>query len=154
MHVSVQSRVSLAVVAGVLSFVVGCGTGAKPIAGSVPVSGTVTFNGQPLEQGAVRFAPDGIGKGQPATGQIKGGKFTMLTTASSPGVVVGKYKVSILSNKPFTPPTLEPGTPPDPNAKFEPESLIPLKYNDIKTSGLEADVTAATTALAFALQGE
>jgi hypothetical protein len=36
----------------------GCGTAATPIAGSVPVSGAVTFNGQPLEQGMVRFAPE------------------------------------------------------------------------------------------------
>ena len=132
----------------------GCGSGVRPIDGSVPVSGTVTFNGQPLEQGMVRFAPEGGGKTQPATGQIKNGKFTMQTTASSPGVVAGKYKVSIISNKPFTPPPLKPGTPPDSKTKLEPESLIPKKYNDIKTSGLEADVTAAVTALTFALQGE
>ena len=154
MQVRIQGKVSLALVAGVLSFVAGCGSGVRPIDGSVPVSGTVTFNGQPLEQGMVRFAPESGGKAQPATGQIKNGKFTMLTTASSPGAVVGKYKVSIISNKPFTPPPLKPGTPPDPKAKFEPESLIPKKYNDIKTSGLEADVKAAVTSLTFALQGE
>jgi len=153
MHATVRGLAGLFILAGVLASVGGCGSGARPIAGSVGASGTVTLNGQPLEQGMVRFAPQG-GKAQPATGQIKGGKFTMLTTASSPGVVIGKYKVSILSNKPFTPPTLEPGTPPDPNAKFEPESFIPKKYNDIKTSDLEVDVTGATTALTFALQGE
>jgi hypothetical protein len=154
MQVRVQGRVSLALLAGVLTFMAGCGSGVRPIAGSVPGSGTVTFNGQPLEQGMVRFAPESGGKAQPATGQIQNGKFTMVTTASSPGVVVGKYKVSIISNKPFTPPPLKPGTPPDPKAKLEPESLIPKKYNDIKTSGLEADVTAAVTSLEFALQGE
>jgi hypothetical protein len=154
MRVRVQGRVSLALLAGVLTFMAGCGSGVRPIAGSVPGSGTVTFNGQPLEQGMVRFAPESGGKAQPATGQIQNGKFTMVTTASSPGVVVGKYKVSIISNKPFTPPPLKPGTPPDPKAKLEPESLIPKKYNDIKTSGLEADVTAAVTSLEFALQGE
>ena len=154
MQVRIQGKVSLALVAGVLSFVAGCGSGVRPIDGSVPVSGTVTFNGQPLEQGMVRFAPESGGKAQPATGQIKNGNFTMLTTASSPGVVVGKYKVSIISNKPFAPPALKPGTPPDPKAKFEPESLVPTKYNDIKTSGLEADVTAAVTSLTFALRSE
>jgi len=151
MQVSVQGRFFPAVMAGFLVIFAGCNS-AKPIAGSVPVSGTVTFNGQPLEQGEVWFAPESGGKGQPATGQIKNGKFTMVTTASSPAVVAGKYKVSIISNKPFTPPKL--GTPPNPNAKFEPESLIPKKYNDIKTSGLEVDVTAATSSLTFALSGE
>jgi hypothetical protein len=154
MQVRVQGRVSLALLAGVLTFMAGCGSGVRPIAGSVGVSGTVTFNGQPLEQGMVRFAPESGSKSQPATGQIKNGKFTMVTTASSPGVVVGKYKVSIISNKPFTPPALKPGTPPDPKAKFEPESIIPTKYNDIKTSGLEADVTAAVASLTFALRSE
>jgi hypothetical protein len=150
----VPTLAGLFVLGCVLVIAGGCGSGVRAIDGSVPVSGTVTFNGQPLEQGMVRFAPEGGGKTQPATGQIKNGKFTMQTTASSPGVVAGKYKVSIISNKPFSPPALKPGTPPDPKAKFEPESLIPKKYNDIKTSGLEADVTAAVTSLTFALQGE
>jgi len=151
MQVSVQSRFFPAVLAGLLVVIAGCNS-AKPIAGSVPVSGTVTFNGQPLEQGEVWFAPESGGKGQPATGQIKNGKFTMVTTASSPGVVAGKYKVSIISNKPFTPPKL--GTPPDPKTGPQPESLIPKKYNDITTSGLEVDVKAATSSLTFALSGE
>jgi hypothetical protein len=154
MHSTVRGLSALVVLVWVMVTAGGCGSSATQIAGSVPVSGTVTFNGQPLEQGMVRFAPESGGKAQPATGQVKNGKFTMLTTASSPGVVVGKYKVSIISNKPFAPPPLKPGTPPDPKAKFEPESLIPTKYNDIKTSGLEADVTAAVTSLTFALQGE
>jgi len=151
MQVSAQGRFFSALMAGLLMVVAGCNS-AKPIAGSVPVSGTVTFNGQPLEQGEVWFAPESGSKGQPATGQIKNGKFTMVTTASSPGVVAGKYKVSVISNKPFTPP--KPGTPSDPKALLPPESLIPTKYNDIKTSGLEADVTAAITSLTFALSGE
>lgn len=154
MHSTVRGLSALVVLVWVMVSGGGCGSSATPIAGSVPVSGTVTLNGQPLEQGMVRFAPESGSKSQPATGQIKNGKFTMVTTASSPGVVVGKYKVSIISNKPFAPPPLKPGTPPDPKAKFEPESLIPTKYNDIKTSGLEADVTAAVTSLTFALQGE
>lgn len=153
MPATVRGLAGLVTLAWVLASVGGCGSGVRPITGSVGASGTVTLNGQPLEQGMVRFAPQG-GKAQPATGQIKSGKFTMLTTASSPGVVIGKYKVSILSNKPFTPPTLAPGTPPDPKAKFEPESFIPKKYNDIRTSGLEVDVTGATAVLTFALQDD
>ena len=139
--------------ASLLALVGGCGSADRPIAGSVAVSGTVTFNGQPLDQGMVRFAPDG-GMGQPATGQIKNGRFAMQTTASSPGVVPGKYKVSVVSNKPFIPPVLAPGTPPDPKADLEPESYIPKRYNDIKTSGLELDVKGASSAATFALQGE
>jgi len=114
MHSTVRGLSALVVLVWVMVSAGGCGSAATPIDGSVPVSGTVTFNGQPLEQGMVRFAPESGGKAQPATGQIKNGKFTMVTTASSPGVVVGKYKVSIISNKPFAPPPLKPGTPPDP----------------------------------------
>lgn len=112
---------------------VGCGDGVESIANLVPVSGTVSFEDKPLPHGTVLFDP--VEKpGESAVGKIVDGKFTMVTTVSAPGVVVGKYRVRIIS-------TEESAVPPNAAPPFpEPKSLIPKKYNDLKTSGLEIEV--------------
>ena len=55
--------------------------------------------------------------------------------STPPGVVAGKYKVRIEALD---------GPPPDPTKLpiTEQKSLIPKKYNDLKTSGLEVDAFA------------
>lgn len=117
----------------------GCsGAGGTSFDNLVPVSGTVTFNGEPLEQGFVSFAPVDP-QGQSATGKIADGKFTMQTTVSAPGVVAGKYKVMIESTD----------TPDAPTAAAKPQelypkpiNLIPEKYRHPETSGLEIEVAS------------
>ncbi|MBN9122237.1 MAG: hypothetical protein J0I06_24375 [Planctomycetes bacterium] len=52
------------------------------------VSGTVTFNGQPVESGNINFIP-ADGKGAPVGGEIKGGKYTVRN------VTPGKNKVVV-----------------------------------------------------------
>lgn len=132
----------------------GCGD-AGGLSGSVPVTGTVQIDGAPLEEGTVGFAPKDPAVGQPATGQIKGGKFTMMTTATSPGVVAGDYRVRIISLDLGTAKALPPGVPPDPNAP-QPEvlSLIPKKYGDINQSGLEVTVKSGMDPLNFELDSK
>lgn len=119
---------------------------------SVPVRGIVRYNGQLLSHGTVRFAPADAG-GQPATGKIQDGAFSMSTTRSSPGVVRGAYRVSILSQQEATA-TIAENTPPDPNDWPEPESLIPRKYTDIRTSGLELQIDQPVDDLQFELSDE
>lgn len=135
---------------GIVAGLVGCGGGRpKPFSGSVPVSGTVTYKGEPVSQGLVRFVPADE-KGQPATGKIEGGRFTMNTTVSSPGVVSGKYGVAIVSERPMEVPSLGPdGLPP--KVMPTPESLIPERYTKDSTSGLQVDVVGGMKPLAFDL---
>jgi hypothetical protein len=141
-----QTVALMAIVAGL----VGCSGGRqKPFAGSVPVSGAVTYKGQPLAQGLVRFVPMDP-KGQPATGAIQGGRFTMNTTVSSPGVVSGKYAVAIVSERPTEVPPLGPDGLPS-QVMPKPESLIPERYTKDSTSGLQVDVAAGMKPLAFEL---
>ena len=132
----------------------GCGA-AEGLSGSVPVTGTVTIDGAPLEEGTVGFAPQDPAVGQPATGQIKDGKFSMQTTVSSPGVIAGDYKVRIISVDLGTAQELPPGVPPNPNAP-PPEvlSLSPKKYGDIATSGLEVSVKPGMESLNFELDSK
>jgi hypothetical protein len=62
----------------------------------VPVSGTVTLNGKPLEGAVVTFVPDAANKegrpGEDITGPE--GNYKVMTSGRS-GVVPGKYKVTI-----------------------------------------------------------
>lgn len=118
-----------------VALVAGCGGSPdiKPIKNLIPCSGTVTLDGQPLPQGTVTFAPVNQADGQPATGSIKDGKFTANTTATAPGVVAAKYRVSIVATE--KPQDIKPGVIPPP-----PASLIPAKYNNPATSGFEVEV--------------
>ena len=58
----------------------------------VPVSGTVSYDGQPVAQGTIRFAPLSGQKVPLSAAQIKDGKYT---ADSKGGVAVGEYRVEI-----------------------------------------------------------
>lgn len=132
---SLTIKTRVVVSALLVAFVAGCGgSGVKPIANLVPCRGTVTLDGQPLPHGMVGLEPLEPGAGRSANGAIKDGHFELATSASAAGVVVGKYRVSVQSV------SQEKTSSPAEMAK-PPKSLIPKKYNDIKTSGLEVEVT-------------
>jgi hypothetical protein len=73
----------------------GCGTPAGGgAAGMIPVKGKVTYKGQPVTKGVVRFEPDGYGR--MATGQIQSdGTFVLTTLKEGDGVVAGEHRVTI-----------------------------------------------------------
>jgi len=74
-------------------FLVGCGESGPKL---VPVSGTVTLNGKPLEGASVAFQPDAsLQDGLPA-GDVTGpdGNYRANTKGRS-GVMPGKYKVVV-----------------------------------------------------------
>lgn len=68
----------------VMSLIAGCG------GDGVTVSGTVTYNGQPVEKGSISFQP-ADGKGNSAGGDITAGKFSVKNVAP------GKNKVLVAS---------------------------------------------------------
>lgn len=77
---------------------VGCSRG--PV--TFPVSGTVTYDGQPLPEGIIIFVPDGTKgvSGIPSEAQVKDGKFQI---AKQAGVVAGAYLVTIESGEAIPP---------------------------------------------------
>ena len=86
-----KMRVSLCAV--LLAVAAGCGDSGPPL---VPVAGTVTLNGEPIQGATLSFAPDPTNKfGRPARG-VSGpqGKYKS-TTSGRPGVVPGKYLVVV-----------------------------------------------------------
>jgi hypothetical protein len=106
------------------------GCGGKP-GDLVPVSGHITWEGQPVTTGNVTFAPDPPAAGaRPSTGQIQAdGSYEMSTFTQGDGVPPGKYRVAIDS------------TPPPPVESMPGQELprgpVPARYADPATSGLE-----------------
>lgn len=71
----------------------GCG-GSEEGPARVPVSGVVNFDGQPLEEGVIRFIPDGETTGPQATVSIQDGRFEV---DAKFGPIVGQHRIEIES---------------------------------------------------------
>ena len=84
--------IRLLVLAG-LCVCVGCG-GNAGIKGLVNVTGTVNYQGKPVDGATVSFAPEGTGRA--ASGRTDAsGKFRLTTLNENDGALPGKYKVSV-----------------------------------------------------------
>ncbi len=144
-----MSRLQAAAVAVVLATLAGCGSGGN----YVPVSGVVTYNGEPLKGVQVMFQPmattgmDTGGVGSFAMTDDNG-RYTLEASTPSPtkGALVGKHRVRIA----FPP---KAGEAPDNESDVVvpavkggsklPAQPIPAKYNS--ESKLEFEVPAAGT---------
>jgi hypothetical protein len=141
--------VSMSLVIAML-LTVGCsGSGQPPVAA---VSGTVNYQGKPIEGAAVMFAPTGQEK--PATGTTDAeGNFGLTTFAAGDGAMPGTYKVTIsktVVNDPWA------GKSPDeiseanaqlrsqgkPVPKAETKYLVPEKYASVEKTPESATVKA------------
>lgn len=127
-----------------------CGTsgcGQKDELGLKEVTGTVTYEGGPVEGAIVSFVPK-EGKGRSATGTTdENGAFKLGTIAADDGVLPGDYNVTIrkfeVEPSPYQHMTdmeeqKQAAKGPLPIPK--PEELLPEKYAKAATSGLEVTV--------------
>src|SRR5207249_460541 len=87
-------RLALAVL-GTVAVLWGCDRSADP--SLVPVSGTVTADGQPLANATVTFIPKDGTPGFGGTGKTDGsGKYTLAGSRdNAPGIPPGEYRVAI-----------------------------------------------------------
>ena len=92
----------------------GCGGGK----GKIPVSGEVTYDGQPIVEGLIHFQPSG-NDAPVVIEAIKDGQYNTDTTG---GVMPGEYTVEICAYNPGEPVSNLPGAPPR-------RQLLPAKYN-------------------------
>ncbi|QDU11144.1 hypothetical protein V202x_45600 [Gimesia aquarii] len=125
---------------------VGCGGNEKPE--TVLVSGLVTLDGKPLSKGTVTFQSKSRGEGtlnRPAIGQIdENGRVQLSTFEEGDGVLPGNYTVVITAFE--NDPSVE-----EYAAGAQRKSLIPEKYSNPLTSGLEAVVTEGENEFTFDL---
>ncbi len=135
-----------------LSVAAGCGAQRSP----VPVSGTVTLDGKPVEGAVVWFHPAGDDKdGRVATGMTdKAGTFR-LKTGDAVGVRPGEYRVVITKNVLANPNLKVPDFPDTPEGRNQRDhfvwkhfgddqppyrSVLPDRYGDLKITPLTCKV--------------
>lgn len=135
-HLSSVAALLMAVV------IAGCSSGDPKL---VPVTGKVTYKGEPVEGASVTFV-HADGRTSPVGVTDAAGVFT-LGSVTGQGAAVGDYQVAI-SKK-----AAREGAPANPKPEDmikmlkggktlpEPKDVIPVKYADAKKSGLKATVT-------------
>lgn len=132
----------------------GCGANpeAKPLPATVPVSGVVTLNGQPLSAATVIFIPQGQTKGTECQGKTdESGGYRLTQQHGGEGAPPGDYKVVI--NRLLR----GDGTPLPPEgagAGGIAVETLPRQYSDITATKLTAVVSQAGGEFKFDLQGK
>lgn len=122
----------------------GCGGGDT---GIVPVTGVVTYKGQPIAKINVMFVPaDNSGKIAEGTSD-ETGRFKLQTQDPGDGAMVGEYRVSFKYVPDTVPdmPGFAGGVKPEP-------SPIPVKYADDMKSGFNASVKSSNEPFQFNLE--
>jgi hypothetical protein len=151
----------------ILVITCGCAKSVK-LPPTVPVSGTVTYNGQPLEGATVTFMPADRTTGKTASGISDAqGNFEMETfvagAVKAKGALAGDYQVTIAKLSQVSmlaPKYMEGGTTPTGSVgmKDSPEQakiVIPADYANPEKSGFKASVKASDNQpFTFALTGQ
>lgn len=110
--------------------IVGCGGAAHDDLPRRAISGTVTFDGQPLKTGFIQFHPATATEGMAAGGEIIDGRFDI---PRDKGPVPGSYKVQINSLDEVPPPAVDadqmPGEIQIPDRRTVSSRPIPPRYN-------------------------
>jgi hypothetical protein len=167
----IRKHVSLSSIAiSILALVAGCSDDSG-LASRYRVTGTVTYNGKPLERGNISFVPDAPG-GRAAGGTIADGQYSLTTQTPDDGALPGKYKVSVVATEadpskvnlnpgkrggaPLTEEqkqTIAAAYPQKVAAKAAAAAkrLIPAKYSSSETSGLSFEVKEQSNTANFEL---
>ena len=143
---------SLLVCAALMVALIGCAP--TNDVGAAKVTGTVTYNGNPVEGATVSFVPSGEGGKMAAGSTDAQGKFTLTTVQAGDGAVPGAYQVAIAKvegagadretqTEEEARATAMPGSPGAVAPATEAKDLLPENYKDAAKSGLTAEVTAA-----------
>lgn len=140
-----------AVVAVILVSLLGCSPSSR-LDGLVPMRGVVVLDDQPIENAKILFAPK---PGQDASLRAasaisgQGGTFSMMTLNPGDGVFPGAYwvaveKMEITDLRTPEQKARDESADVDANSKRLPPSpeplvkaIVPTKYNEVQTSGLE-----------------
>jgi hypothetical protein len=125
----------------VVGFAAGCSRSSQ----ESQVSGNVSLDGKQIGPGIIVFAP--VGDGTPAIGPIdRDGSYSM-STSHEVGLSTGKYKVGISIRE--VPANVKRGDRLPPG-----KLLIPEKYEDSATSGLEFDVAPGSNTIDIELRSQ
>lgn len=108
-----------------------------------PVSGTVTYQGKPLDHGRVVFAPLRGTPGPAAVGEIRPDGSFQMHTCGRDGAAIGQHRGTVHCRKILT--------PAEAASLVIPASLIPDKYGHEAHSALSFEVRPGENHYAIAL---
>ncbi|WP_437188088.1 hypothetical protein SH668x_001517 [Planctomicrobium sp. SH668] len=114
----------------------GCGGGSTDGPTMIPVTGTVSINGTPLDDGVIAFVK---GDGQEQfIANVVNGQYQAKANVDAKGIPAGEYQVCVR--------TFDAGMKmAEKGEKFKAaKTSVPEKYTDFKKSGLTASVTDKT----------
>jgi|GEM_PF-344354 len=158
-------RLTTAAATALLMLGFGCGDGSG-FASRYPVTGKVTYKGEPVKSAAINFIPVDP-EGRPAGGRVKDGEYVLTTVDTDDGAIPGKYKV-IVDDRELDPDAMR--TAADAEAKKKKttyavipqhlqaqalkkmKSSLPGKYQDASTSDVEVEVKEETNTIAIELK--
>lgn len=148
----------VAALASWLAVSTGCGSGLN----LAPVSGTVTYKGNPIAKATVVFHPTEKGARSAMGETDERGHYTLWTVSPGDGAVVGKYQVTITLRGAPEKAALHPsvknkelGEAYYDQVASTGKPLIPEKYFTAEKSGLTATVVAGqSNTIDFSLEGD
>jgi hypothetical protein len=118
-----------------LIWLTGAIAGCQPRTNRLPVSGTITLNGQPLDGATIRFASvDGVKSANGAL--VQDGRFQI---PKAKGLLPGKYHVEINAPDNKAPQIMVSGGPGQPAARTAPER-VPAEFNINSKQTIEVTV--------------
>jgi hypothetical protein len=138
--------------------VLGCGDDTG-LGRRYPVSGTIRYQGKPVEKGLISFRPTDPA-GRAAGGTIAAGMYSLETAGNRDGALPGTYKVSIIARDVDVAKALAEAKAKNPRvpwqlAEYEAQkkgkSLVPTKYNSPETAGLTREVKEQSNRIDFEL---
>ncbi len=118
-----------------------CLPGCGPVSNQVPISGTVSYDGQPVAEGTITFMPVS-GVGQTTGAQVIDGAYSTSVSPGEQAVQITATKTTTKAN-----PTAEEV---DRGLTSETEQYIPAKYN--RVSELRVTITSESSEENFDLQ--
>jgi hypothetical protein len=144
-----------------LGLVVVLGCSGDDLGRRYPVSGTVSYKGQPLARGLISFRPTGS-EGRAASGEIKGGTYSLATAGTDDGAFPGSYRVSIIAREEDAAKAFQDAKEKSKTGMIFPQKvalqshneakkLIPVKYESPEQSGLTAEVKEQPNKINFDL---
>ncbi len=121
---------------------------------TAPISGRVTYRGQPVVSGQIVFYPEPFGTGRQAIGAIgPDGRYTLTTFDTGDGAVLGRHRVTIKSLRVSAgPPSAEEAAEQMRQGRdLGVEWLVPKKYSRPNTTPLMAEVKRGKNTIDFDL---